>query len=111
MIRFLTAAAAATLLAGAAGADIADDIAAECISEGENAEDCRCVADQMEAHLTAQEMQFMLRIAQAETRDQQTMMTIAGETGMTVESLAAMTQKMVDAEPTVREICGSSLFE
>lgn len=111
MTRFLIATAAAMLLAGAAAADIADDIAEECIAEGENAEDCRCVADQMEVHLTEAEMQFMLRVAQAETRDQQTMMTIAAETGMTIESLAAMTQKMVDAEPTVREICGSSLFE
>lgn len=111
MTRFLTAVAAAALFAGAASADIADDIAAECIAEGENAEDCRCVADQMDEHLTEQEMQFMLRIAQAETRDQQTMMTVAAETGMTMELLAAMTQKMIDAEPQVREICGSSLFE
>lgn len=111
MTRFLTATAAALMFAGLASADTADDIAQACIDEGENAEDCRCVAGQMEEHLTEAEMQFMLRVAEAETRDQQTMMVIAAETGMTMESLVAMTQKMMDAEPAVREICGSSLFE
>lgn len=111
MTRFLTASAAALMFAGLAAADTSDDLAEICIAEGENAEDCRCVADQMDEHLTEAEMQFMLRVAQAETRNEQTMMAIAAETGMTMESLVAMTQKMMDAEPEVREICGSSLFD
>ena len=43
--------------------------------------------------------------------DAETLKAIAAETGMTRESLGAMTQKMMDAEPAVREICGSSLFD
>lgn len=111
MTKFLTGAAMALMLAGAAAADTADEMVALCVAEGESAEDCRCVADQMEEHLTADEMEFIFRVSQAENRDQQTMMTIATETGMTMEGMAALAQKMMDAEPTVREICGSSIFE
>ena len=111
MTRFLTAAAAALLLAGIAAADTADEMAQLCIEEGQNAEDCRCVADQLEEHLTEEELAFMLRMGQLENRDQQTVMTAMAETGMTPEGMAEIARKMMEAEPTIREICGVSSFE
>lgn len=111
MTRFLTAAAASILLAGIAAADTADEMAQLCIDEGQNPDDCRCVAEQLEEHLTENELAFMLRMGQLETRDQQAMMTVMAETGMTPEGMAEIARKMMEAEPTVREICGVSSFE
>lgn len=113
MIKIATAAAAAMMLASVAAADTntAEQLVALCVEEGKAADDCQCVADEMEDRLTAGEMEFLLRIGQAETRDQQTTMVIAAESGMTIEGMAALAQKMMDAEPAVREICGSSIFD
>lgn len=101
-----TAGVAAFGLAASALATPQEDMAARCVEEGNEAEQCECAAEIIVETLDESELAFMLAVMDADTSEPEAVMTIAAEHGLDMGGMVLIGQKMQAAEPEMVEQCG-----
>lgn len=102
----ITAGIAAFGLAASAAATPQEEMAARCVEEGNEAEQCECAAEIIVETLEENELAFMMAVMEADTSDPEGVLTIGAEHGIDMAGMLLINQKMQTAEPDMVEQCG-----